>query len=144
MRPGHSTGLKAGAFITELLEYGGCGHITSTIFVDLRKGFDTIYYTILLKKLELYGGQNNAYECFTSYLIGRQQRTMVNGVNSDYNTSTHGVPQGSVLGPMLFLLYINDVTNVIDPNSIYLYADDTVLFESGINGVEVQTRLQSK
>lgn len=69
---------------------------------------------------------------------------MVNGVYSEFKTITHRVPQGSVLGPLWFLLYINDFTTVVDPNSIYLYADDTVLVESDVYGMKVQTKLQSK
>lgn len=68
----------------------------------------------------------------------------MNGTYSDLAVITHGVPQGSVLGPVLFLLFINDVTNIIDPSAIFLYADDTVLYQSGTSVREVHRQLQVK
>lgn len=69
---------------------------------------------------------------------------MVNGNYSIFHTVTHGVPQGSVLGPVLFLLYINDLVNVVDPKSVYLYADDTVLYDSAKNPIDAYVSLQLK
>lgn len=142
-RPGHSITLMAASFITDVLKSANFGQFTSAVFVDLRKAFDTIDHSILLRKLWSYGVRNKGQEWFKSYLTSRTQRTMVNGIYSDFLTITHGVPQGSVLGPVLFILYINDIINVISEPSIYLYADDTVIFTSGNDSTVVQSHLQN-
>lgn len=119
-RPGNSTTITASAFITHVMEAYNVGQFTSTVFVDLRKAFDTIDHTILLTKLNLYGIRNLAHDWLTSYQTARSQRVMAKGRYSDYRNVTHGVPQGSVLGPVLFLLYITDVVNSISTDAVYL------------------------
>ena len=85
------------------------GMFCSGIFLDLCKAFDTVNHKILLTKLEYYGIRGVSNDWFASYLTNRRQFVSLNGINSDYQTITCGVPQGSVLGPLLFLLYINDM-----------------------------------
>ena len=104
----------------------GCG-----IFIDLKKAFDTVNHKILLSKLEHYGIRGNLLSWFESYLTDRKQFVSFNGENSDPKDILCGVPQGSVLGPLLFLIYINDLPNVSDKLKFYLFADDTnIYFES--------------
>ena len=101
------------------------------IFIDLKKAFDTVNHNILLTKLEHYGIRRFLLDWFKSYLTGRKQYVFCNGESSDLNELTCGVPQGSVLGPLLFLIYINDIPNVSDKLSFFLFADDTnIYFES--------------
>jgi hypothetical protein len=95
------------------------------IFVDLQKAFDTIDHRILLSKLSYYGVRGVALKWFSSYLSDRQQYVLFNGVQSSKKIITHGVPQGSVLGPLLFLLYINDITCCSKLLHFILFADDT-------------------
>ena len=104
----------------------GCG-----VFIDLQKAFDTVNHSILLKKLEHYGIRGTALKWFTSYLVDRQQYVSVNGHCSNYLNITCGVPQGSVLGPLLFLIYFNDLPNSTKVLTFDLFADDTnIYFES--------------
>ena len=105
----------------------GCG-----IFIDLQKAFDTVNHDILLMKLEHYGIRGTAQDWFKSSLSGRKQYVSINGSNSSYLNVTCGVPQGSVLGPLLFLIYINDLPRASSKLAFYLFADDTnIYYEAG-------------
>ena len=98
----------------------GCG-----IFIDLRKAFDTVNHEILLNKLEHYGIRDSMLKWFQSYLIDRKQ---INGQSSELLLNNCGVPQGSVFGPLLFLIYINDLPNISKILNFYLFADDTNIY----------------
>ena len=101
----------------------GCG-----IFLDLKKAFDTVNHRILLENLEHYGIRGVVLDWFKSYLENRKQYVTVNGHCSETLNIICGVPQGSVLGPLLFLIYINDLTNVSKVLKFHLFADDTKHF----------------
>ena len=106
----------------------GCG-----IFIDLKKAFDTVNHDILIKKLEHYGVRGKSLEWFASYLKGRSQYTFCNNSSSEIKSISCGVPQGSVLGPLLFLIYINDLPNISNKLKFYLFADDTNIFYQSPN-----------
>ena len=103
------------------------GNIGCGIFVDLQKAFDTVDHQILLTKLNHYGICGVSNDWFKSYLSNRNQYVSINGFDSGLAAINCGVPQGSVLGPLLFILYINDLNHTIKFCKVYLFADDTNL-----------------
>ena len=109
-----------------------------SVFVDYSKAFDTVDHAILLAKLEKYGIRGLPQKIFLSYLTNRTQQVKIGKFYSDALTVTKGVPQGSLLGPVFFLLYINDMVKVSSSFTPILYADDTTLLFSNKNEIELQ------
>ena len=97
------------------------------VFVDLQKAFDTVNHDILISKLDHYGIRGTANNWFSSYLKNRSQFVSILGYESSTKPINHGVPQGSVLGPLLFLMYINDLQYAIKNSKVFHFADDTNL-----------------
>ena len=101
---------------------------TLATYIDFRKAFDCVQHTVLINKLAAVGLGESTIDWISSYLSCRKQRVLANGVCSPFLPITQGVPQGSVLGPLFYIVYANDLTNIIKNCEIALYADDTVLF----------------
>lgn len=104
-----------------------------TIFYDLKKAFDTINHNILFSKLHGAGFRDKTLKLLKNYFTNRKQCCTVNGLKSELLDITCGVPQGSTLGPLMFIIYINDVVKYVKSANIGLYADDTVCYTEGLN-----------
>ena len=130
--PKHST-VTALATVTDDWFYSFYGEYTGVIFVDLQKAFDMVDHLILLSKLECMGVTGIELQWFKSYLSNRRIRTSVNNELSEERFITKGVPQGSLLGPLLFIVFINDINSVFSNCKAHLYADDTVIYYSNKN-----------
>ena len=100
------------------------------MFLDFSKAFDTVNHAILLQKLEQYGIRGLPLKWFDSYLSNRKQYVSIQNSKSSEQTIICGVPQGSLFGPLLFLIYINDISNSSEKLSFRLFADDTNIFAS--------------
>ena len=111
------------------------------LLLDYSKAFDLLEHKILLKKLEHYGIRGIALSWFDSYLHDRHQFVTVNGVDSSPKTINYGIPQGSILGPLLFVIYINDLPGISDLAKFILYADDANIIVTGHNEEEIQSKL---
>ena len=115
------------AFLDKITEALDRNDYAISLFIDLSKAFDTISHSILLKKLQHYGIRGLVYEFLKSYLSNRSQLVDIDGVYSNLLNITCGVPQGSILGPMLFMIYINDLHLCSELLKKNLFADDTTL-----------------
>ena len=103
------------------------GKEVRAVFCDISKAFDCVWHAGLLHKLRSIGISGGLLKWFSSYLFGRKQRVVLQGVESQWNYIKAGIPQGSILGPLLFLIFINDIVTEIE-SSIRIFADDTSLF----------------
>ena len=119
------------------------GRFVGSVFLDLRKAFDLVDHEILLEKLRMYHFSKKALALMRSYLLNRRQCVKVGSNKSSFQEVKSGVPQGSILGPLLFLIYINDIPFYLQTSTIDLYADDSTLHSSGYNIFEIQQSLQS-
>ena len=122
----HSTEFAALSFSDNIRRNMDQGQLTGAVFIDLRKAFDTVDHAVLLAKLSNMGIVGREHDWFSDYLTNRTQVVEFQGVTSAPNTISAGVPQGSILGPLLFILHINDLLQVISECSKLMYADDTV------------------
>lgn len=124
-RRGSSTWTAASELVDDIYHAMDSKKMTGVLFLDLKKAFDTVDHSILLQKLEYYGIRGVANNLLRSYLTGRRQYVYVNGATSSERMVTVGVPQGSNLGPLLFLLYINDLSKLQLYGKPRMFADDT-------------------
>ena len=133
---GLSTELAINSLLYNIIDSLENKEIGFCILLDFAKAFDTVNHEILLAKLEYYGIRGIAYNWFKSYLSNRKQCTEIGNFQSKFDYVKHGVPQGSVLGPLSFLLYINDMIFSSSICKFTLFADDTSLFYSHKNKAE--------
>ena len=130
-RPGFFTASAASYFVDGILtgidNKGGPQKLTGAIF-DLKKAFDTVDHATLLAKLEHAGVMGIELRWFRLCLSGRRQIVCIDGTESEMREIGCGVPQGSILGPLVLSLYINDINDVVESSKVILYADDTALF----------------
>ena len=127
-RKNYSTVQAVMEVIDNIYQHCDNNEITMGIFIDLQKAFDTVNHQILLHKLNNYGIRGTVLEWFCNYLSNRKQFTALSNNNSALENVKIGLPQGSVLGPLLFLIYINDIQYAVPDAKIKLFADDTNLF----------------
>lgn len=117
--------------LTDFIRYeNDKGNVVGMVLLDLQKAFDTVDHSILLMKLQASGLSIDVLNWFKSYLSDRQQLVDVSGTYSSNSKITCGVPQGSILGPLLFLIYVNDMSAVVK-NKLLLYADDSGILVTG-------------
>ena len=126
-RDNHSTTHALIKMTDQIKEACDRGLYACGVYLDLKKAFDTVNHKILLSKLNHYGIRGIANDWFKSFLVNRTQYTNINGSNSNPEKVMYGVPQGSLLGPLLFIIFINDLNVSIKSSKVLHFADDTNL-----------------
>ena len=129
-RPKHSTIDAVSKFTVDIVSSLETNMTTYAVFLDLSKAFDTIDHDIVLHKLRFYGVRGVALEWFRNYLSGRSQYVSYYDMNSASRDVTCGVPQGSVLGPLLFIIYTNDLPKSLSHSKSILFSDDTTIYST--------------
>ena len=130
-RKQHSTETAVTFFTDEILMNMDNGLVTGCVFIDLAKPFDSVDHSTLIHKLKHYGVCDESLQWFQDYFSGRKQFVCIDSQLSEELPITSGVPQGSILGPLLFIVYINDLPNCMKNCSVNMYADDTALYLGG-------------
>ena len=142
-RPKLSTNIALTQLTEEILQNMDNKMITGAVFIDLQKAFDTVDHSLLISKLRNLGFSNPVVDWFWSYLSSRSAVTSINNSTSDPKPVTVGVPQGSILGPLLFLLYINDLPRCLTHCKSILYADDTLLYHSARTVADLESKINT-
>lgn len=140
-RKNRNTELAATLFLDHLRQNMDNGQMTGAIFVDLSKAFDTLSHAQIIKNLSCYGIHDREKELFANYLFNRKQAVRFGQEMSEFSDVTCGVPQGSILGPLLFLLTFNEVESVLCHSKIVTYADDTVIYVPGKSKEDIEKLL---
>ena len=140
-RPNLSTNIALTRVTEEILLNIDNKLVTGAVFIDLRKAFDTVDHTLLIAKLKNIRFSAPVINWFTSYLSSRTAVTSINNITSTPKPVTVGVPQGSILGPLLFLIFINDLPQCLKHCKSILYADDTLLYYAGRTENDLQVKI---
>ena len=142
-RPKLSTVTALAHFSDSILQNLDQGKMTGAVFLDLSKAFDTVDHVILLDKHVSLGLDNQSLGWFKSYLKNRQMSTSVGSTLSELRHVPVGVPQGSILGPLLFIIYVNSLPTQLKHCNVAIYADDTVIYYSGFSATEITEALNA-
>ena len=143
-RAGHSTDLAITDMVEKIRRAWRDGDVSLGVFLDLKKAFDTVDHQILLSKMEHLGVRGKALELLRSYLGGRTQYVCYGGLESDRGDVLCWVSQGSVLGPLFFLIYVNDMIRASKELDFILFADDTNLFARGRNPADLFAKVNQE
>ena len=142
-RPNHSTTTTLLDVQDYILKNMDSGYSTGVLFIDLKKAFDTVNHDILIRKLKQYGVDGNELLWFKSYLNNRVQTVNVDSTLSDFRSIDIGIPQGSILGPLLFIIFVNCLPYAVSQCKTVMYADDTSLMCKAKNESDLKIQMES-
>ena len=145
-RAKRSTESAATLFVDDVRREVDTGKLVGAVFMDLSRAFDTVSHGVLLQKLKAYGVREQEILWFSDYLFHRTQIVEIDNVTSSPFPLLSGVPQGSILGPLLFIIYFNDLPDSLIRAKVIVYADDTVIYfaDHDINNIEMTLNIEMK